>query len=156
AGGTRDFCNHWNGFKFKTEKIDLAKLRADVKAGPSVPVPPLQPPIPSELPRAIRSMLFADVANFSKMNDELAPRFFARFPQAVADTLKGFTGRFLLANSWGDGFFAVFDLVEDCAAFALELIERVGAALDWRAMGFPDANPLRVGLHAGPVFELAQ
>src|SRR5205823_2473751 len=64
-------------------------------------------------------------------------------------------GRYLLVNTWGDGFFAVFDAVADCAAFALELIDRVGKALDWQAMGFLDANPLRVGLHAGPVFELA-
>jgi len=154
GGGTRDFFNQWDQARFKTTVIDLAKLREGVRAAPLVPDPPSPPSTPSELPRAIRSMLFADVANFSKMNEELAPRFFARFPQAVADTLKGFTGRYLLANTWGDGFFAVFDAVADCAAFALELIDRVGEALDWQAMGFPDVNPLRVGLHAGPVFEL--
>jgi class 3 adenylate cyclase len=89
------------------------------------------------------------------MDEEKAPQFFARFPQAVARSLARSGGGALLTNTWGDGFFAVFERVADCAAFALDLLKEVGSALDWPGMGFPEANPVRVGLHAGPVFELA-
>ena len=62
--------------------------------------------------------------------------------------------RVLLANTWGDGFFAVFATVTDCARFALALLDRMRHGLDWVGMGFANPNPLRVGLHAGPVFEM--
>jgi class 3 adenylate cyclase len=88
------------------------------------------------------------------MNEELAPRFFRLFPQAVANVLARAGDHVLLTNTWGDGFFAVFESVSDCATFALDMLKCVGGDVPWAEMGFPEINPLRVGLHAGPVFEL--
>jgi class 3 adenylate cyclase len=113
-------------------------------------------PLEGEMPRVIRAMLFADVAGFSKMKEEFAPRFFTLFPKSIARVLKTSGSGAQLVNTWGDGFFAVFETVAECAGFALDLIEQVGKDVDWREMGFPEINPLRVGLHAGPVFELPE
>jgi class 3 adenylate cyclase/tetratricopeptide (TPR) repeat protein len=153
SGGTREFLDDWRKAGRRADIIDLAQLRG------GTPIAPVGPAATSatrqpHLPRTIRAMLFADVAGFSKMAEDQAPRFFADFPRAVANLLTRFGDRVLLANTWGDGFFAVFDGVVDCAEFALELLAQVGQWVDWSTMGFPDSNPLRVGLHAGPVFEI--
>lgn len=155
-GGTLDFLNSWKGRDLPSEEIDLAALRGDATAPPLAARGPVVKPSAAEMPREIRSMLFADVASFSKMKEELAPEFFRKFPDAVAKVLKKAGKDVLLVNTWGDGIFGVFKRVQDCASFALDLVAGVRGALDWEEMGFPDANPIRVGLHAGPVFELSE
>jgi class 3 adenylate cyclase len=155
-GGTREFLDDWERRGLTAEVIDLAALRGDATAPPPAGRGPAVKPTPAKMPRHIRSMLFADVASFSKMKEELAPEFFRKFPVAVARALKKAGKNILLANTWGDGFFGVFEHVRECADFALELVAGVRGALDWKGMGFPDANPIRVGLHAGPVFELEE
>lgn len=108
--------------------------------------------------------MFADVAGFSRMTEELAPEFFRLFLQIVAGALDGARDQLRLRNTWGDGVFAVFgedaegtdNGVEAAAATALRLITAFGAATAaWERMGFTDPNPVRVGLHAGPVYELS-
>ena len=154
VGGTRHFVESWRRLGYPDAVIDLAELREGVP----VPKPaeaaarPAEPP--PELPRPIRAMLFADVAGFSQMREEFHPRFFGRFSADIAEEVKAAGDRVLLANTWGDGFFAVFETVTDCARFALALLGRMRHGLDWVGMGFANPNPLRVGLHAGPVFEM--
>ena len=71
-----------------------------------------------KLNREVRAMLFADVAGFSHLREELAPDFFLRFPRVIAEVLGRHGSQVLSVNTWGDGFFAVFDSTPSCATFA--------------------------------------
>src|SRR5205823_14069745 len=111
------------------------------------PAPPAWPA--SELPRQIRAMLFADVAGFSQMKEEYHPAFFRRFSAYIAGVRQEAGGSVLQTNTWGDGLFAVFATVTDCARFALALLDRLRDGMEWSRMGFANPNPLRVGLQIG-------
>lgn len=156
-GGARHFREQWTAAGRPCRTIDLAAVRgfAAAAAHPGWSAGGWEPP-PATLPRPIRAMLFADVAAFSRMREEFAPAFFTRFSDLLAGALAAAGPAALMANSWGDGFFAVFPGAVEAAEFATGLLARFEAAAgDWQAVGFPDPNPLRVGLHVGPVFERA-
>ena len=169
-GGAGHFRGLWAKAGRPARVIDLAVLREEVGpvARPPEPAPPADPP--PALPRPVRAMLFADVAGFSRMKEEAACKFFELFPRIVADTLGRVGGKVLVKNTWGDGIFAAFGADADHAAggeaaaagvtaaatVALQLVAAFDrATADWQGMGFADPNPLRVALHAGPVFELS-
>lgn len=154
VGGTRHFLDRWQGLGYPADVIDLRAVRAEV--GALRPEPGVEPAAwpAGELPREVRAMLFADVAGFSQMKEEFHPRFFRRF-SATVEAVRAAAGDALLqTNTWGDGIFAVFKSVPAAARFALALLDRLGGEMNWAEMGFKNPNPLRVGLHAGPVFEL--
>jgi len=167
-GGAAHFKEIWGRTGYKAHIVNLADLRNDVTHGSGSASPAPSPP--PALRRQVRAMLFADVAGFSRMTEELAPEFFRLFPQMVADSLAAAGDRLLLKNTWGDGVFAVFgadEIVEGGGEAALSgVVEAANAALrlvtafmtaeqEWKRMGFTDPNPIRVALHAGPVFELS-
>jgi class 3 adenylate cyclase len=161
-GGARHFLGRWERTGNPFTPIDLSELRGDTPADAGADPPSPEPP--PRLPRPVRAMLFADVAGFSRMTDGFAPEFFERFTRIVADALRAAGEELRVMNTWGDGVFAVFGRDADetagggvaaAAGAALRLLDAFGAhAADWARMKFPDPNPLRVGLHAGPVFEL--
>jgi class 3 adenylate cyclase len=96
-------------------------------------------------------LLFADVRGFSALTDEELPLFVEHVLGAIADELARAGRPPLIANTWGDGLYLVFDSMRDTGAFALRLCERVRTA-DWRAVGFRHDVALRIGLHAGPAY----
>ncbi|QDU23034.1 adenylate/guanylate cyclase domain-containing protein [Urbifossiella limnaea] len=154
-GGTRHFRDVWTAAGRPCRTIDLEAVRGFAAARSGRSGDGREPP-PASLPRPIRAMLFADVAAFSRMREEFAPAFFTRFSDLLAAALAAAGPAALMANTWGDGFFAVFPGAVEAAEFATDLLARFeAAAADWQAVGFPDPNPLRVGLHVGPVFERA-
>lgn len=104
------------------------------------------------LRRTVKTMLFADVKNFSKLPEEAAPFFFVKFLSQVAEVIQGSTDKLQFSNTWGDGLFLVFDNVKEGADFALRLLERV-AEFDWRTVRLPADTSVRIGLHSGPVYE---
>lgn len=145
AGGTRSFVDAWGARPRCT--IEIAAVRAG--SPPAAPIGRLEsPPPPSR--RQVKAMLFADVKNFSMLEDDKADTFFSVFPSEVADLLKS-SARTEFQNTWGDGLFLVFDKVTDCANFALRLLDRM-TAFDFEAVGLPKDTTVRVGVHAGPVF----
>jgi len=164
-GGAAHFRGRWERTGHPAAVIDLGGLRGDRPRAAAGPLPPADPP--PVLPRPILAMLFADVAGFSKIHEEFAPDFFRLFPRIVADTLAAAGDRVCARNTWGDGVFAVFGPdpaggpadasgVAAAADAALRLVAACeAAAAEWRRIGFADPNPVRVGLHAGPVFELS-
>jgi class 3 adenylate cyclase len=99
----------------------------------------------------IVGLLFADVTGFSALNDDEIPLFVERMLGAIADELARAPHPPLIANTWGDGLYLVFDSVRETGEFALQLCERIRSA-DWRAMGFDHELTMRIGLHAGPAY----
>jgi class 3 adenylate cyclase len=101
--------------------------------------------------RQVRALLFADLAGFSKIQEEQIPFFMDRYLGAVAGHLKKTRYRPLFRNIWGDAFYFVFGDTVAAARYALELRDLV-EGLDWCGIGLPPELKIRIGLHAGPVF----
>jgi class 3 adenylate cyclase len=55
-------------------------------------------------------------------------------------------------NTWGDGLYVVFEGVVAGADFALRLVDRV-KTVDWSGLGMPADTTVRIGIHAGPVYQ---
>lgn len=168
-GGAAHFRELWKAATGRDATvIPLNELREAEAADPPDTPPPVEPP--PELPRPIRAMLFADVAGFSRLEERYVPAFFKLFTATLAATLAEAGPAVRLQNTWGDGVFVVFAEKSDgtavgeavgtgvvqAAEFALRLVEAFDRLNDrWQEMGFADLNPLRVGVHAGPVFEMS-
>ena len=88
---------------------------------------------------------------FSALSDDEIPLFVERVLGAIADELSRAPRPPLIANTWGDGLYLVFDGIRETGEFALQLCERMRSA-DWRALGFDHELALRIGLHAGPAY----
>jgi len=146
-GGTIYFLETWGTRPVRT--LDLAVLRSgEGVAAAARPAPASARVNPSR--RQVKALLFADVKNFSKLEDDKADAFFSVFPHEVASLLKS-SARTEYQNTWGDGLFLVFERVVDCADFALRLVDRI-ATIDFEMVGLPADTTVRVGVHAGPVF----
>jgi tetratricopeptide (TPR) repeat protein len=156
AGGTADFTATWVGAGYRAEEINLAAIRAAHPAGTLPQEAPAPPPVLSALARPVKAMLFADVAGYSAIPEWQLPAFLTAYGQRLRELFGSAVGKAAVyANTWGDGLYVVFDRAADAAAFALELVEPTsGRSPDWSAFGLGPTNPMRVGLHTGPVFEL--
>jgi class 3 adenylate cyclase len=100
----------------------------------------------------IVAMLFADAVGFSKLTEPEVPRFVEHFLGAIAGLSKKFQEAILHKNTWGDGLYFVFGDVDLAGKFALDLADLV-ASTKWEEKGLRPGLSLRIGLHAGPVYE---
>jgi class 3 adenylate cyclase len=102
-----------------------------------------------------RFFLFADVRNFSRVPDRCMDQFVDGFLGKVIELLRdpgsGLSSP-LYANTWGDAFMFVYDSAEACGEAALGIREWLRCN-PVRFEGMPAALGLRIGMHAGPVFE---
>lgn len=101
--------------------------------------------------RRPHAMLFGDMHGFSGLRDDQLPRFIKLVLGCFARVIAARGSDVLLANTWGDGLFLVFDDAGKAAGCALELQEAVGR-LDLAGEGLPVDMGLRIGLHLGPVY----
>ncbi|HEX3535837.1 MAG TPA: adenylate/guanylate cyclase domain-containing protein [Stellaceae bacterium] len=101
--------------------------------------------------RRTRAMLFGDIHGFSRLTDEQLPRFIDVILACLAEVIERNRKDVLLANTWGDGLFLVFDDAARAANCALELQEAV-SRIDVAANGLPGDLGLRIGLHLGPAY----
>ena len=101
--------------------------------------------------RRTRAMLFGDIRGFSKLSDTELPRFVDTVLGAFAEVIDRSGTDVLLANTWGDGLYLVFDDAGKAARCALDL-QTAMAGIDLVAAGLPDHLALRIGGHLGPVY----
>ncbi|MEP6998229.1 MAG: adenylate/guanylate cyclase domain-containing protein [Betaproteobacteria bacterium] len=113
--------------------------------GPTVAVAPSRPE------RTLKTLLFADFSGFSRVHDAVAPLFQESFWKIAAGQIEASPVKPLMASTWGDALYVVFDSPRDGAGFALSFLERM-LEVDWTAVGLTEASPIRIALHAGPVF----
>lgn len=177
AGSAADFMDNWPDIA-SLHLIDLDELReqapSPVPAQPSTSsavaagvatappgtglslshAPPV-PPGPSAAPllplRQIRTMLFADIVGYSKLKEQDLPLLW-RCLEGVKSHLAESGAELRLIESWGDAIYAVMDNSMDMAAYALALIDAV-AAIGTAYGQLSQPLRVRIGLHAGPVFE---
>jgi class 3 adenylate cyclase len=95
--------------------------------------------------------MFADFAGYSRLHDAFAPLFQASFWQIAAAQIEASPVKPLLANTWGDALYVVFESAPEAAEFALQFLARM-QGMDWTAAGLSDTSQIRIALHTGPVF----
>jgi class 3 adenylate cyclase/tetratricopeptide (TPR) repeat protein len=154
VGGTAYFLDQWRKGGREAREINLASLRAAVtgeRKTPAAPVSPRAGVRVGQERRQVQVMLFADVKNFSKLQEEQAPSFFVAFLNKVAEIIAASTHKPVFCNTWGDGLFLVFEDVVACADFAVRLLAQI-EEMDWTEVGLPEDTTVRMGIHAGPVY----
>lgn len=157
VGGAGDFIDQWE---------DISRLRLIDLDGLLMQNPELCPDGPA-LPnldfggdedeeegqgRVIRSMLFCDIAGYSKLKEEHIPAFL-EFLQRLKAGMAAAGVEPSSINTWGDAIFAVMDKATPMAEYALTLQEVVKRLGEEMRDQLPNPLTLRVSLHAGPVFE---
>jgi|GEM_PF-1061341 len=101
---------------------------------------------------SIKALVFADAVNFSKLRHEHFPIFEKEVWGMVAQLLQEKKLTPDLSNTWGDGLYMVLNDLADTAGFVLALAEKISAT-DWSKRGLPVDIGLRIGVHAGPVYQ---
>lgn len=102
-----------------------------------------------------RYFLFGDVQHFSRIPDTDLPRFVDGFLRGVSTVLESpefANSPPLFANTWGDGILLVYGKAETAGRVALA-IRRWMVRNPFEVTGIPAPLSLRMGMHAGPVFE---
>ncbi|WP_185961494.1 adenylate/guanylate cyclase domain-containing protein [Telmatospirillum sp. J64-1] len=157
AGTVADFMDAWPDIT-RLHVIDLEELReARASAPPSAPAlfqPSVRPPPKPqalEPERVIRTMLFADIVGYSKLSEADLPALW-RGLEGVRAKMEGRHKPLRLLESWGDALYAVMDSSQDMLDYAFALLEAI-EAMEPGESGLSRRIQLRVGLHAGPVFE---
>jgi Tetratricopeptide Repeats-Sensor/Adenylate and Guanylate cyclase catalytic domain len=103
--------------------------------------------------RIVKAMLFGDAKGFSKLRDSQIPAFVEHYLGAIARTLDRHAARIDFRNTWGDGLYLVMRDARSAMECALDLQAAVGR-IDLARVGLPADLGLRIGGHAGPVFEV--
>jgi class 3 adenylate cyclase len=110
--------------------------------------------VPSARSSRIAGILFADVVGFSTLSDIEVVRFHYEFLGAVGRLLALTQYPPLVRNTWGDGLYLIFENVRDAGVFALDL-RAMTVDTNWAGLELPDTLSVRVGLHAGPLFDFS-
>ncbi len=150
TGGTADFVARWKELGYPCRIIEVGpfpRRRAEIRVGAE----PRPRPRASGMKRVTVSMLFADLAGYSRLTEEQIPAFVDGFLGTAARRLKRLRGRTLFKNLWGDAFYFVFEESLEAAEHALALRDMMRET-DWSALDLPADLAMRIGLHAGPVF----
>lgn len=153
-GGAASVVNAWKSLGLGPKIVDLPSA-AGVNTGRREQADWQQsgarPPLGGFGSRVV-SILFADAVGFSKLSEAEVPRFVEHFLGAIASLSNKFDQAILARNTWGDGLYFVFSNVNVAGEFGLQLA-RLVAETNWRDKGLGSALNLRIGLHAGPVYE---
>jgi class 3 adenylate cyclase len=104
------------------------------------------------LPRTIKTMLFADVEGFSRLDESQTPFFVEKFLGGISEIIERLSSAPAFVNTWGDSFFAVFDKLDDGLELALELRDYFSKS-DWSDLGLMDGLEVRISMHAGPAYQ---
>ena len=156
VGGAADFIDQWEDIA-RLRIIDLDSLLQERPelAGDSVPtMPDLDADADEERGegRVIRSMMFCDIAGYSKLKEEHTP-VFLDFLRIISRGMAMLDIQPIAINTWGDAIFAVMDKASPMAEYAQTLQEMVAAADEELRDRLPHPLSLRISLHAGPVFQ---
>lgn len=100
----------------------------------------------------LRSMLFADFAGFSLLDEESLSQFLEVVMGRIASVLDRHAESVLSRKSWGDAVYVVISSPSEAARIALE----IQSAIDPQSLhdiGLPHDGGMRISLHHGPIFE---
>ncbi len=156
VGGAGEFIDQWEDIS-RLRIIDLDGLLQQFPEligpdGPALPELDFSGDEEQGEGRVIRSMMFCDIAGYSKLKEEHTP-VFLEFLGKLQEGLNAAGLEPLSVNTWGDAIFAVMDKATPMAEYAVTLQEMVRKADDELVDKLPHPLNLRISLHAGPVFQ---
>jgi hypothetical protein len=146
VAGTAADCAEWARQGGKTRIVPIPKDRPALDSVASAKAPQ------SRGRWALRSMLFADFAGFSRLEEDRLSRFLEVVMGRIAKVLDRRGEAVLTRNSWGDAVFAVITTPEQAAEIALEIQSELNPNL-LQEIGLPSDDGMRISLHHGPIFE---
>jgi hypothetical protein len=145
VAGTAADCVEWERQGGKTRIVSIPKDR-----------PALDTVIfakPADRPHwALRSILFADFAGFSRLEEDRLSQFLQVVMGRIAAVLDRHGDAVLTRNSWGDAAHVVIATPVQAAEIALEIQSELNPRL-LQQMGLPAEGGMRISLHHGPIFE---
>lgn len=155
-GGAQQVVRRW---KSHGGQVDVIDLRQAARRSTTESHSPVSVAAPNKPPAEVRTrerqqlvaILFADVQGYSKLTDQEILAFVKEFLTRVSRLRRRLGIDTIVANTWGDGIFAVFRTVAEAGRFALELADLL-ARTDWTRFGMPRDFGIRIALHAGPAF----
>ena len=109
--------------------------------------------MPKEYSQRFVSMLFADVAGFTKLRNAQVPDFVRHYMGEVGRLLKQCKPAPLCCNTWGDALYFCFASPQTAASFALALCHKTEHG-NWETKGLPADLRIRIALHCGPAFKV--
>ncbi|MDP9424072.1 MAG: TRAFs-binding domain-containing protein [Pseudomonadota bacterium] len=143
--GTAADCAEWKRQGGRTQIVSIPKDR-----------PPLDTVVfakPGNRPRwALHSILFADFAGFSRLEEDRLSSFLEVVMGRIAMVLDRHGDAVLTRNSWGDAAHAVIATPAQAAQIALEIQSELNPRL-LQQIGLPAEGGMRISLHHGPIFE---
>ncbi|HTH17750.1 MAG TPA: adenylate/guanylate cyclase domain-containing protein [Magnetospirillum sp.] len=156
VGGAGDFIDQWEDItRLRIVDLDgLLQQRPDLIGpdGPALPNLDFGGDEEEGEGRVIRSMLFCDIAGYSRLKEEHTPAFL-EFMGRLKEGMAAAGAEPISINTWGDAIFVVMDKASPLAEYALtmqEVVTRLGTEM---LDVLPNPLNLRISLHAGPVFE---
>src|SRR5437764_2543354 len=148
-GSPADFMDQWPELE-SLSIIDLDEVRERIGLAGEAENPAADELSFGTSPRAIRAILFADIATYTSFRDEQVPLlwdFLAEVQQIVEERAKPP----ILINTWGDAVHAAAETAQDLADYATALADTIRTA-DIETFGLESRPRLRIALHAGPVY----
>jgi hypothetical protein len=101
---------------------------------------------------SLHSMLFADFAGFSRLDEDHLSNFLETVMGRIAAILDRHGKSVLARNSWGDAVYAVITSPSEAARIALEIQAELSPKL-LQTIGLPSEDGMRISLHHGPIFQ---
>lgn len=145
VAGTAADCAEWERQGGKTRIISIPQDRPALDAVTLAK--------PGNRPHwALRSILFADFAGFSRLEEDRLSQFLEVVMGRIAAVLDRHGDAVLTRNSWGDAAHVVIATPAEAAQIALEIQSELNPKLLQR-MGLPQEGGMRISLHHGPIFE---
>jgi class 3 adenylate cyclase len=112
-----------------------------------------------QMQQEIKALLFADVRGFSNLSESQLPGFMHSYMRMVSRLVDEHPARPIIVESWGDALYMIFDDVIQAGEFTLGLRRALSPPpsgdFDGASRGLPPDLAIRIALHAGPVFSLA-
>jgi adenylate cyclase len=145
GAGTASDCAEWARQGGETRVVSVPRDRPTVN---SVAVPEVR----NRPHWALQSMLFADFAGFSRLDEDRLSQFLEAVMGRIATVLDRHADVVLTRNSWGDAIYVVITSPAKAAEIALEIQSELSPAL-LHSTGLPAEGGMRISLHYGPIFE---
>ncbi len=160
-GGTGELVSRWKANFNDPMVIDAKEVLSSVSESdkPSAAQGETKPAhvmtadgLAKRVSRSVKVMLFADVAGFTKVAEDLTPVFVEKFLGGISEMIKKLSKAPAFVNTWGDSFFAVFDDLDDALNLSMQLRDYFTGDT-WDELGLDDGLEVRISMHAGPVYE---
>jgi adenylate cyclase len=143
--GTAADCAEWERQGGQTRIVEVPRDRPPLTSA-DLPIQHSRPPW------SLRSILFADFAGFSSLDEDRLSQFLEVVMGRIARVLDAHANSVLCRNSWGDAIFTVITSPAEAAMIALAIQSELDPGT-LRRIGLPADGGMRISVHHGPVFE---